>query len=86
VTKKLTIDYWPLAHSHQRARYRSNAIEGGIAVEIVIEIDRADVIVLVEIIGDVVRGPGNHEASVARIVVIECGVKIIRGRCSSFPA
>ena len=45
---------------------------GRIAIEVVIVIDRTDVIVLVEIIGGVVRGPAsNHRASVARVAITE---------------
>jgi len=46
--------------------------QGRITIEVVIVIDRTDVIVLVKIIGSVVRGPAsNQRASVARLRISE---------------
>jgi len=53
-----------------------DAVKGGIAVEVVVVIDGADVIVLVQIIDAVVRGPSaNHGTAVTCIVVIERLIK-----------
>jgi hypothetical protein len=47
-----------------------------IAIEVVIVIERNDLIVLVETIGGVVRGPaGNHRDSVARVGITEYVVR-----------
>ena len=71
MTLKVTFPIFPFSHFPIFLPERRR-----IAIEVVIVIDRTDVIVLVEIIGGVVRGPAsNHRASVARVAITEYVVR-----------